>query len=85
MCNRVHSLNRSYLIGEGRAMDMQKRYVSMTMTELVTLKQKKVKAIHKLLQSGLSKDKKQAALFEDHIRQINAEIACRVEQLPLWK
>jgi len=65
-------------------MDMGKRYFNMTMKELVALKQKKTKSIHKLLQSGLSKDKKEAIVLEDHIRQINAEIASRVEQLPLW-
>lgn len=66
-------------------MDMAKRYYAMTMKELIDLKQKKIKQIHKLLQSGLGKDKKQAIVLEDHVRQINAEIACRVEQLPLWK
>jgi len=65
--------------------DMGKRYFNMTMRELISLKEKKLKQIHKLLSSGLSKDKKEAVNLDSHIAQINAEIASRVAQLPLWK
>jgi len=62
-----------------------KRYYNMTMTELINLKQDKVKRIHKLLRSGLAKDKHEASKLEEHIVYINAEIASRVEQIPLFR
>jgi len=63
---------------------MNKRYFNMTMKELLTLKSRKTKEIHKLLRSGLSKDKVQAVRLEEHIVLINAEIASRVQQIGLW-
>lgn len=63
---------------------MNKRYLNMTMKELLTLKARKTKEIHKLLRSGLSKDKAQAVRLEEHIVLINAEIASRVQEIGLW-
>lgn len=60
------------------------RYYNMTMTELLNLKARKLKEIHRLLRSGMKADKDKAAKLEEHIVYINAEIAGRVEQLPLF-
>jgi len=64
---------------------MNRRYYDMTMTALLKLKKDKVSRIHKLLRSGLSKDKQEAARLEGHIGLINAEIASRVEQISCFQ
>jgi len=64
---------------------MNRRYYDMTMTGLLKLKKQKVERIHKLLRSGLSKDKAETSKLEEHIVLINAEIAARVDQLPMFQ
>jgi hypothetical protein len=60
------------------------RYYNMTMTELVSLKNRKEKEIDKLLRKGLYNDKIRAVRLKEHVVLINAEIASRVAQLPLF-
>ena len=57
------------------------RYYKMTMSELVSLKNRKEKEIDKLLRKGLYNDKLRAVRLKEHIVLIDAEIAARLAQL----
>jgi len=66
--------------------NMSSRYVNMTMKELLTLRSKKTLRILKLESKRMGYlDQEEHKREKELVAQINAEIACRVDQLPLFK
>lgn len=78
------ALIRAFGAKEGRAMDMSKRYGEMLTKELVILRAKKKAAIDGLSQVGSRAALKEVGKLENHVEQINEELAGRVAQMGIF-